>query len=475
MNMMNDSTGDRPVAPTDAPRDEPGARPPALPVGGIWSILPEALELLARNIAARPDIAALVDDPSRPGIAPMRRAGRSGNIGIVEIAGPMDQRPHPFAHLMGYGPSYVEIGAALDHLATDRTVSAIVLDVDSPGGVVAGVQGLSDRIKASVKPVYVYSGGDLASAAYWLASGAAEIWAAPTAQVGSIGVIATHVDLSGRDERAGIRRTHLTAGRYKAAGSPSGPLDDASRDYLQSRIDQVYAIFRGDVASSRPVDAADAELWADGRVFLAQEALWAGLIDRVSPHLGDLITHVEEKMTDTMTAATLRAQYPGIVQEIRAEAQAELKAASDSAITTAEKSAVNRVLALSRAVLGDETAAKLAALLESGVTPEAIAAIRAAGLLTPPAAAPAPVPSAPDTQAQVLAALRAATPGPIPAVAGPLSGAPGSGDLVAVFDGLVLAEMGKGKSRAIAIRDAGISNPDAKAAWLTAQQKGGAR
>ena len=121
----------------------------------------------------------------------------------------------------------------------------------------------------------------MASAAYWMASGARRIAAPATAQVGSIGVISMHREFSKALEGAGVRYTILAAGHYKAAGNAVEPLSDEMRAYLQEGIDAVYELFLSAVEQGRGVSREKTLAMADGKIFIAGEALKAGLIDRI--------------------------------------------------------------------------------------------------------------------------------------------------------------------------------------------------
>src|SRR5690606_16497050 len=109
---------------------------------------------------------------------------------------------------------------------------------------------------AQSKKVIAVTDGMMASAAYWLGSSASEIVASSGSQVGSIGVMMTHVDYSAMNERVGYRVTYIYAGKYKVEGNPDEPLSDETRQYLQSRVDEDYAEFVKSVARGRGVSAS---------------------------------------------------------------------------------------------------------------------------------------------------------------------------------------------------------------------------
>jgi signal peptide peptidase SppA len=170
----------------------------------------------------------------------------------------------------------------IDIAVKSEKVSAILLDIDSPGGTVDGTQALADTVfeARGQKPIFAFANGEMASAAYWIGSGADKIISEPTAVLGSIGVVSMHYDFSGSDEKAGVKRTVLTAGKYKAMGNDTEPLNKESKDYMQSILDTYYSIFVNDVARNRGV-SNDTVLkdMADGRLFIGTQGLDAGLVD----------------------------------------------------------------------------------------------------------------------------------------------------------------------------------------------------
>src|SRR5574337_939794 len=127
------------------------------------------------------------------------------------------------------------------------------------------------------------SGG--ASTAYWVAAAADAVYAgAATDVLGSIGVVATHKDISAAEAQMGIKTTEIVAGKYKRVASQHAPLSAEGEADMQAQVDGVYAIFVGDVARYRGVSTEQvlADM-ADGRVFMAAEAIDRGLADGLMP------------------------------------------------------------------------------------------------------------------------------------------------------------------------------------------------
>ncbi len=148
--------------------------------------------------------------------------------------------------------SYATIGAELDAALANPAVRAILLDLDSPGGEAGGVFDLAERIRAAaqVKPVWAVANDLAFSAAYALAAGASRLFVSRTGGVGSIGVIALHVDQSAQDARAGLAYTPVFAGARKNDLDPHAPLTAAAHAVLQAEVDRIYELFVNSVAAA---------------------------------------------------------------------------------------------------------------------------------------------------------------------------------------------------------------------------------
>lgn len=242
-----------------------------------WAILPEKLEELVREVQMR---AAAADDG-----APLERAAaspelqRAGSTAIIPITGTIGQRPSWFNDT-----STMEISAALRAAMSDRSVSSIVLDVNSPGGTVSGVPELGAEIRAARedKRIWAIANTQAGSAAYWLASQASQLWVPPSGKVGSIGVFIMHQDRSKALEQFGVNVSLISAGKYKVEASPFGPLTPEARAALQADVDAYYAMFTREVARGRGVqDRTVRAGFGEGRMVMADQALQLGMVDHV--------------------------------------------------------------------------------------------------------------------------------------------------------------------------------------------------
>ena len=172
-------------------------------------------------------------------------------VATVSISGPIIRKPDIFARVLMGATDSEEIGAAIQEAASRPDIKAVFLDIDSPGGTVAGTPELSAAVSAldKKKPVYAFSSGLMASAAYWIASQARAIYATPSAQVGSIGVVQAVVDRSAAINAAGIKVEVFSVGKYKAMGAPGTPLTDDQRDLIQSNLAEIAGEFHAAVLS----------------------------------------------------------------------------------------------------------------------------------------------------------------------------------------------------------------------------------
>ena len=180
-----------------------------------------------------------------------------------------------------------DLRAAID----DPTVRSIILRIDSPGGAVDGTQELADAVfdaRSQPKPIVALADGCMCSAAYWIGAAASQVFiTSDTTQVGSIGVVASHQDISKAEASQGVVTTEITAGKYKRIASQHGPLTEEGRASIQDHVDHVYSVFVDQVAKFRgvSVETVLSEM-ADGRVFLGRQAKEAGLVDGVSTLAG---------------------------------------------------------------------------------------------------------------------------------------------------------------------------------------------
>jgi signal peptide peptidase SppA len=442
--------------------------------GQAWAIPPERFE----------DLAVQLRDFSLPttagGFESLRGAPQEAyevieGVAVVPLKGTL--LPHADFIDKFFGDAGLdEFTLAMIQAAGDPRVNAILLDVDSPGGRINGTVGAVEIVRAmnQIKPVVALATGDMMSAAYWIASAAQQVVVSKTCCVGSIGVLSMHMDWSEFDKTMGVKRTFLTAGKYKALGNNAEPLGSEARDYFQQLLDHTYGVFVDDVADNRGVSVEKvlADM-ADARVFIGQQAIDAGLADRLgnmddavqlaraladragnsNPKRGGM-TGMAEKIT---TIEALAEAYPELVQQARDQAAAGVD--TNQARAEASGKTKTDLLALVTAVFGQADGARFQAMVETGVTAEQYQAI-VAGQPKPVTDAQA----AREGQAQMLRAIQAVG-APDPGTGGPVS------DAGQDFDALVKAERTKGKSQAEAVRFVTANFPEAHEAWVAKQKE----
>ena len=202
-------------------------------------------------------------------------------IALIPVVGSLVRRTVGLDPASGF-TSYAEIAGMVDAALADPSVEGIVLDIDSPGGEAGGVFELGERIRAAdaVKPVWAVASDTAFSAAYAIGCSASRLLISRTGGVGSIGVIAMHVDQTARDAQQGYRYTPITAGDHKNDFSPHEKLGPEAHARLQAEVDRLYAMFVDHVAVMRRLDT-DAVRATEAGIYFGMDAVSAGLADAV--------------------------------------------------------------------------------------------------------------------------------------------------------------------------------------------------
>ncbi len=243
----------------------------------LWALRPETLA----------DLQALALYGGRLPMSAAQRpssTSRRGNVALIPVLGILTKRRSASTRFFG-GTSTDDLAVQLRQAALDTSVRTIVLDVDSPGGSVAGTQELAAEILRlrERKPVIAVANSLAASGAYWIASAASEVAVTPSGEVGGIGIVSVHFDISRALEKEGRKVTLISAGKNKTLGNPFEPLTPEAKALLQERVNQVGEAFVSAVAKGRGVSARDVrEGFGEGRVVGAKEAVKLGMADRVA-------------------------------------------------------------------------------------------------------------------------------------------------------------------------------------------------
>jgi len=267
----------------------------------VWAMQPQAFEA-TQAIAASWDgkrRSSLRPDPYYP----------IGGVAVISVQGIMRQKPDIFTDVFG-GCSTEWIACELIQAVRDPSIKQILLDINSPGGSVFGVQELAAAVRAAndKKPVYALANSVAASAAYWVASQARKVYVAPGGQVGSIGVYQVHTDWSKRNAMDGIGFTYVAAGKYKTEGNPDAPLSDEAKGHMQATVNRYYEAFIKDVAQGRcTTPEAVRSGFGQGRVHIDGAAKLSGMADavRTFKEVLDGLREMNNQMANVRKAAAL--------------------------------------------------------------------------------------------------------------------------------------------------------------------------
>lgn len=260
-------------------------------------------------------------------------------VAVIPIEGVLGKKMNLFMDISG-GTSTQMLGQALNNALQDPAIQSILLYIDSPGGAVDGTQEVARLIYAArgEKPIVAYTDGMMASAAYWIGAAADQIFiSGDTVEIGSIGVVATHVDVSKAEEVRGTKTTEIVAGKFKRVSSSYQPLSDIGRATIQEQVDHLYSVFVQDVATFRGASPETViKDMADGRIFLGGQAITNGLVDGQQSFDG-LLTQLAAgayrqprrggMTTDTTAVITMNAQ----------EQQAALEAARSEGFAAGQR------------------------------------------------------------------------------------------------------------------------------------------
>lgn len=254
-----------------------------------WAILPSKLAIIRDLLAYRAAGHLLSDEEIKERLQPEaahrgRRLAAGGHVAVLPLVGTIIPRGNILSESSGAVSAQRFAGAFREAVANDD-VGHIVLDVDSPGGQVGGIEELAREIfeARGTKPITAVANHTAASAAYWVASAADELVVSPSSEVGSIGVFAMHQDISQFMENEGVKTTLISAGEFKTEGNPFEPLGEVALGAIQGRVDDYYNLFINAVARHRNVaPQAVREGFGRGRVVGAEEAIQAGMADRVA-------------------------------------------------------------------------------------------------------------------------------------------------------------------------------------------------
>ena len=209
-------------------------------------------------------------------------------VGIIKITGPII--------------SSQSINLQIEKFKNRKDISAIVLRIDSPGGLVAPTQEIYEKVKSirGIKPIISSMGSVAASGGYYIALGSDTLIANPGTIVGSIGVIMNYPVATELLNKVGIKFETVKSGGLKDVGSYSREVTEADRRHLNEMVANIHSQFIAAVEENRSIDKSKLIKLADGRVFTGQQSKDLGLVDVLGTFedaisLAGLLSNIEGK------------------------------------------------------------------------------------------------------------------------------------------------------------------------------------
>jgi protease-4 len=202
-----------------------------------------------------------------------------GNIGIIEVVGTLVKGATPYEKLNGV-TDYDDLAMDIANAMADPKIKAVVIDVDSGGGMALGAPEIADMVAelADKKPVVAHTSSIMASAAYYISAGASAVTASRSSIVGSIGTVAQVIDITGMLEKFGVKIETFTPDQsdLKTASYPTVPMTDDQRAHIKASVTSTNNEFMGFVKSQR---AGIENETMRGQCFSGRECISAGLVD----------------------------------------------------------------------------------------------------------------------------------------------------------------------------------------------------
>jgi ClpP class serine protease len=248
------------------------------------AIAPRALDgLLAADLTvdARSAITPILPDADRA--ASHGFTVTDSGIAVVPVLGPLVSRGDWLTVLFG-ASDYGAIGSAVAAAFAEPPARAVLLEVDSPGGEVGGLFDLVDRLASlreeAGKPLWAVASEGALSAGFAIASVADRLYVTRTAEVGSVGVVAIHVDESAADAMAGLKWTLIHAGAKKVEGNPHEPLAAEAHADIQADVDALHDELVALIARNRNM-SPDAVRATQAAIYRGQRGIDIGFADRL--------------------------------------------------------------------------------------------------------------------------------------------------------------------------------------------------
>lgn len=202
-------------------------------------------------------------------------------VGVLSLEGPIFPKANLMTELSG-ATSLESFRSDFRAMLADDSISSIILNIDSPGGVSDLVMETAREIREGrdVKPIFTIANTMACSAAFWLAAQGTESYVTDSGITGSLGVYTVHMDTSEQERNRGIVKTVIQAGDAKAGGEQ--PLNEHTRKNLQDMVDDCYADFVNEVAAGRNLDPElVSETFGQGGTLTPRQAVAVGAVDGI--------------------------------------------------------------------------------------------------------------------------------------------------------------------------------------------------
>lgn len=367
----------------------------------IWAIMPQALEELHKEKTVLLQNSDLVNSLLSQGKA--KESHVQGGVAVINIEGGIYRKK---AWSL-FGTTHRQIKSEIEQALQNSEVKAILYNIYSPGGTVAGTQELASYIKEAgkKKPSCAFVDGQCCSAAYWLASAAGRIFATESAELGSIGVVLMHTDYSKLHESIGLKYTFITAGSKKSVGAGEIPLSEDDKAYLQNQVNAVYGVFLQDISQNMGLDMTRKAEWADGRVFIGKEAVSLGLVSRLVKTKEEAMNMLLEDQSKEEKEMTVSDTLPNSLPNPNQAGSTEQNQRPETVSAIGDD-----VMAIIETVCGAENAQKVKTLADAGITKSQMLAFGAVLPVNAGQKENAEQKAEEATNAKILEALMEATP-----------------------------------------------------------------
>lgn len=283
----------------------------------VWAILPETLErihsILISYYSGEKSAEERIEEAekalgrkldNRENGEPIIKEVKGKKVQVIPVHGVIAKRMNMFSRISG-GVSTEELKAQIEGAINNEEVDGIVLDVESPGGALDSIPEVSNFIysKRGVKPIVTHANGMMASGGLYIGSAADAVTSYESAEVGSLGVLWKHVDMSRLYEERGVKNTIIRSKKFKAVPNPYEPITDDVRAMMQEYVDGAYKMFVRDMAKFRGKDMEMvAKEWGSGKMFPAGQAMQMGMIDKLA--------NLDESIMMAADMVDIRKKFP---------------------------------------------------------------------------------------------------------------------------------------------------------------------